>query len=100
MEDWSESSEILLKDVLPSYCKKRVDGEEKKTTKKQIAVKTMMPKDQHPKVMEFSRSNLGEVGHSHSGSLRSRCMWRSLGMPLQVAYCTPTCKSTLANMGP
>ena len=53
-EDWTESSEIrhLLRDVLPSYWKKRVEDEEKKRAKKRLAVRIMSPEDQHPRIME------------------------------------------------
>ena len=62
VEDWSESSEIrhLLRDVLPSYWKKRVEDEEKKRAKKRLAVRIMSPEDQHPRIMEYFRRNLGE----------------------------------------
>ena len=62
VEDWSESSEIrhLLRDVLPSYWKKRVEDEEKKRAKKRLAVRIMSPEDQYPRIMEYFRSNLGE----------------------------------------
>ena len=62
VEDWSESSEIchLLRDVLPSYWKKRVEDEEKKRAKKHLAVCIMLPEDQHPRIMEYFRGYLGE----------------------------------------
>ena len=62
VEDWSKSSEIrhLLRDVLPSYWRKRVEDEEKKRAKKRLAVRIMSPKDQHPRIMEYFRRNLGE----------------------------------------
>ena len=62
VEDWSESSEIchLLRDVLPSYWRKRVEDKEKKRAKKHLAVRIMSPEDQHPRIMEYLRRNLGE----------------------------------------
>ena len=62
VEDWAESSEIrhLLRDVLPSYWKKRVEDEENKRAKKRLAVRTMSPKDQHPRMKKCFRQNLGE----------------------------------------
>ena len=62
VEDLSESSNIrqLLRDVLPSYWKKRVEDEEKKRAKKRLAVRIMSPQDQHPRFMEYFRRNLGE----------------------------------------
>ena len=62
VEDWSESSEIrhLLRDVLPSYWKKRVEDEEKKRAKKRLAVRITSPEDQHSRIMEYFRRNLGE----------------------------------------
>ena len=62
VEDWSESSEIghLLRDVLPSYWKKRVEDEEKKRAKKRLAVRIMSPEDEHPRIMEYFRRNPGE----------------------------------------
>ena len=62
VEDWSESSEIrhLLWDVLPSYWRKRVEDEKKKRAKKRFAVRIMSPEDQHPRIMEYFRRNLGE----------------------------------------
>ena len=62
VEDWSESSEIrhLLRDVLPSYWKKPVEDEEKKLAKKRLAVRIMSPEDQHPRIMEYFRRNLGK----------------------------------------
>ena len=62
VEDWSETSEIrhLLRDVLPLYCKKRVEDEEKRGAKKRLAVGIMLLEDQHPGVMEDFRRNLGE----------------------------------------
>ena len=51
VEDWSESGEIrhLLRDVLPSYWRKRPEDEEKKRAKKRMAVR----------IMECFRRNLG-----------------------------------------
>ena len=62
VEDWSERSEIrhLFRDVLPSYWKKRVEDEEKKRAKKRLAVRIMSPEDQHPRIVEYFRRNLGE----------------------------------------
>ena len=62
MEDWNESSEIrhLLKDVLPSHWKRRVEDEEKKRAKKRVAVRIMAAEDTHAGIMEFFRRNLGE----------------------------------------
>ena len=62
VEDWSESSEIchLLRDVLPSYWRNRVEDEEKKRAKKRLAVRIMSPEDQHPPIMEYFRRNLRE----------------------------------------
>ena len=62
VEDWSESSKIshLLRDVLPSYWKKRVEDEEKKRAKKRMAVRITLPEDQHPPIMEYFQRNLGE----------------------------------------
>ena len=62
VQDWSESREIrhLLRDALPSYWKKRVEDEEKKRAKKRLAVGIMSPEDQHPRIMEYFRRNLGE----------------------------------------
>ena len=62
VEDWSESSEIrhLLKDVLPGHWKRRVEDEEKKRTKKCVAVRIMASEDIHAGIMEFIRRNLGE----------------------------------------
>ena len=62
VEDWSESSQIcyLLRDVLPSYWRKRVENEEKKRAKKLLAVRIMSPEDQHPRIMEYFWRNLGE----------------------------------------
>ena len=60
-EDWSQSSEIchLLRDVLPLYWKKRVEDEEKKQAKKRLAVRIMSAENQHPRIMEYFRRNLG-----------------------------------------
>ena len=62
VEDWSESSKIRhpLRNVLPSYWKKRVEDEERKRAKKRLAVRIMSPEDQHPRIMEYFRRNLGE----------------------------------------
>ena len=62
VEDWSQSSEIchLLRDVLPSYWRKRVEDDEKKRAKKRLAVRIMSLEDQHPRIMENFRRNLGE----------------------------------------
>ena len=62
VEDWSESSKIrhLLRDVLPSYWKKRVEDEEKKRAKKRLAVRIMSPEDQHRRIIKYFRGNLGE----------------------------------------
>ena len=62
VEDCNESSEIrhLLKDVLPGYWKRRVEDEEKKRTKKRVAVRIMAAEDTHAGIMEFFRRNLGE----------------------------------------
>ena len=49
VEDWNESSKIrhLLKDVLPSQWKRRVEAEEKKRAKKRVAVRIMAAEDTH-----------------------------------------------------
>ena len=62
VEDWNEASEIrhLLKDVLPSNWKRRVEDEEKKRAKKRVAVRIMAAEDTHAGIMEFFRRNLGE----------------------------------------
>ena len=62
MEDWSESSEIghLLRDVLPWYWKTRVEDKEEKRAKKRLAARIMLPEDQHPRIIEHFRRNLGE----------------------------------------
>ena len=62
MEDWNEASEIrhLLKDVLPSNWKRRVEDEEKKRAKKRVVVRIMAAEDTHAGIMEFFRRNLGE----------------------------------------
>ena len=62
VEDWSKSSEFrhLLRNVLPSYWKKRSEDEDKKRAKKRLAVCIMSPKDQNPRIMECFRRNLGE----------------------------------------
>ena len=62
VEDWNEASEIrdLLKDVLPGHWKRRVEDEEKKRTKKRVAVRIMAAEDTHAGIMEFFRRNLGE----------------------------------------
>ena len=62
VEDWSESSEIrhLLRNVLPSYRKKRVEDEAKIRATKRLAVRIMSPEDQHPRIMGNFRRNLGE----------------------------------------
>ena len=62
VEDWNEASEIrhLLKDVLPSHWKGRVEDEEKKRAKKRVAVRIMASEDTHAGIMEFFRRNLGE----------------------------------------
>ena len=62
VEDWNESSEIRhpLKDVLPGHWKKRVEDEEKKRSKKRVAVRNMASEDTHVGIMEFFRRNLGE----------------------------------------
>ena len=62
VEDWNEASEIrhLLKDVLPGNWKRRVEDEEKKRAKKQVAVRIMAAEDTHAGIMEFFRRNLGE----------------------------------------
>ena len=62
VEDWNEASEIrhLLKDVLPSHWKRRVEDEEKKRAKKRVAVRIMASEDTHAGIMEFFRRNLGE----------------------------------------
>ena len=62
VEDWSEASEIrqFLRDVLPSYWKECVEDEEKKRAKKRLAVRITSPEDQHPRIMEYFRRNLGE----------------------------------------
>ena len=50
-----EASEIrhLLKDVLPSHWKKRVEDEEKKRAKKRVAVRIMSSQDSQTQIMEF-----------------------------------------------
>ena len=62
VEDWNEASEIrhLLKDVLPSNWKRKVEDEEKKRAKKRVAVRIMAAEDTHAGIMEFFRRNLGE----------------------------------------
>ena len=62
VEDWNEASEIrhLLKEVLPSNWKRRVEDEEKKRAKKRVAVRIMAAEDTHSGIMEFFRRNLGE----------------------------------------
>ena len=62
VEDWNEASEIchLLKDVLPSNWKRRVEDEEKKRAEKRVAVRIMAAEDTHAGIMEFFRRNLGE----------------------------------------
>ena len=62
VEDWNEASEIrhLLKDVLPGHWKRRVEDEEKKRAKKRVAARIMASEATHPRIMEFSRRNLGE----------------------------------------
>ena len=62
VEDWNEASEIhhLLKDVLPSHWKRRVEDEEEKRAKKRVAVRIMASEDTHAGIMEFIRQNLGE----------------------------------------
>ena len=62
VEDWNESSEIghLLKDVLPSHWKRRVEDEEKKRAKKRVVVRIMAAEDTNAGIMEFFRRNLGE----------------------------------------
>ena len=62
VEDWSESSEIrhLLRDVLPSQRKKRVEEQETIRAKKPLAVRIMSPEDQHPRIIEYFWQNLGE----------------------------------------
>ena len=47
-------------DVLPLYWKKRVEHEEKKRAKKRLAVHIMSLEDQHPRIMEYFRRNLGD----------------------------------------
>ena len=61
VEDWSGSGEIchLLRDVLPSDWKKRVEDEEKKRAKKRMAARIMSPEEQQPGIMECSGRNLG-----------------------------------------
>ena len=68
VEDWSYSSgnRHSLRDVLPSYWKKRVEGREKKRATECLAVGIMLPEDQHPGIMEsFRRIGLrgGVRGH-------------------------------------
>ena len=62
VEDWNEASKIrhLLKDVLPSNWKRRVEDEEKKRAKKRVAVRIMAAEDTHAGIMELFRRNLGE----------------------------------------
>ena len=62
VEDWKESSEIrhLLKDVLPCHWKRRVEDEEKKMTKRRVAVRIMASDDTHAGIMQFLQRNLGE----------------------------------------
>ena len=62
VEDRNEASEIrhLLKDVLPSNWKRRVEDEEKKRAKKRVAVRITASEDTHAGIMEFFRRNLGE----------------------------------------
>ena len=37
-----------------------MEDEEKKQAKKRLAVRIMLPEDQHPRIMEYFRRNLGE----------------------------------------
>ena len=62
MEDSNKASEIrhLLKDILPSHWKKRMEDEEKKRAKKRAAVCIMSSEDTHFQIMESFRRNLGE----------------------------------------
>ena len=62
VEDWNESSETghLLKDVLPSHWKRKVEDEEKKRAKKRVAVRITALEDTHAGIMEFFRRNLGD----------------------------------------
>ena len=52
VEDWNEASDIrhLLKHVLPSHWKKRVEDEEKKRAKKGVAVRIMSSEDTHAQI--------------------------------------------------
>ena len=60
VKDLSESGEIchLLWDVLPAYWKKRLEDEEKKRAKKRMAVRIVLPEEQHPGIMEYFRRKL------------------------------------------
>ena len=60
--DWNEASESrhLLKDLLPSHWKRRVEDEEKKRAKKRVAVRIMASEDTHAGIMQFFWRNLGE----------------------------------------
>ena len=62
VENWNEANEIrhLLKDVLPSHCKKRVEDEENKRAKKRVAVRIMSSDDTHSPTMDIFSRNLGE----------------------------------------
>ena len=61
-EDWNESVEIrhLLKDVVPNGWKKKVEDEEKKRSKKRVAVKIMYGPQYHGHLQEYFRRNIGE----------------------------------------
>ena len=62
VEDWSESSEIrhLLRNVLPSHWKKRVEDEERKRAKKRMAVHIRSQQDQHLRIIKYFRINPGK----------------------------------------
>ena len=62
VEDWNEASKIrhLLKNVLPSHWKRRVEDEEKKRAKKRVAVRIMASEDTQAGIMEFFRQHLGQ----------------------------------------
>ena len=61
VEDWSELGEIRqpLRDFLPAYWQKWVQDEERKQASKCMAVGIMSPEEQHPRITEYFRRNLG-----------------------------------------
>ena len=64
VEDWSDSRKIchLLRDVLPSYWRKRLEDEKKKRTNEPTTVRIMSLKDQHPRILEYFWRDLAEPG--------------------------------------